>query len=433
MTMPQTDRTGLILSGASPAAAEAYGQALEAYHCYAGDPAGLLERALADSPRFVMAHALNAWTMLVGGNAETVAAGAASIAAARELAATAREQAHLAALSHIVAGELAAAGRILEDLTIAEPRDVLALQGGQLVDFLRGDSRMLRDRIGRALPAWSRSTPGYHAVLGMLAFGLEETGCYGRAEDAGREALQLERRNSWAQHAVAHVMEMQDRRADGIAFMRADVDAWTRDNFFQVHNWWHLALFHLGLGEVDEALRLFDGPIFGGRSPMAFDMVDAAAMLWRLHLRGVELGDRWDVLADHYQAHGGPGVYAFDDVHAMMAFVGAGRAAAQAELIRRQQEAKADNAGYVRDVGLPMLLALQAFGAGDYAQALDRLRPVRNIANRFGGSHAQRDLIDLTMIAAAERGGDAALHRALLAEREAARPRPHGERARAAA
>jgi hypothetical protein len=275
------------------------------------------------------------------------------------------------------------------------------------------------------LPSWSPAMPGHHAVLGCLAFGLEETGQYERAEDVGREALSLERRNSWAQHAVAHVLEMQDRRADGIAFMRADIDAWTHQNFFAVHNWWHLALFHLGLGETDEVLTLYDGPIQGAVSDMAFDMVDAAALLWRLELAGVDLGGRWAALADQYQAASTPGVYAFDDAHAMMAYVGAGRGAAQAELLRIQDQAIAgpgDNAGMARDVGRPLLEGLQAFGTGDYARALARLRPIRHIAHRFGGSHAQRDLIDLTMIEAARRGGDAAAHAALVAEREAAKP-----------
>ena len=423
--MPQKDPSGLDLTGASPAAAESYSAALHAFQCYAGDPVSLLQAAVEDSPQFLMAHALSAYLMLIGGNAETTAMGRQALAAAQGLPGSERERGHVQAIGLLVAGELRAAGRVLEDISIAEPRDVLALQAGQLVDFLRGDSRMLRDRIGRALPAWSRGTPGRHAVLGMLAFGLEETGHYERAEDAGREALELERRNSWAQHAVAHVMEMQDRRADGVAFMRADIDAWTRENFFAVHNWWHLALFHLGLGEVDEALKLYDGPIFGARSEMPFDMLDAAALLWRLHLRGVDLGGRWAALADHYQAKGSPGAYAFDDAHAMMAYVGAGCVEAQAEVFRAQAAAMArpgDNAAFVREVGLPVMQGVQAFGAGDYAAVLDHLRPVRNIAHRYGGSHAQRDLIDLTMIEAAARGGQTDLHRALLAEREAARP-----------
>ena len=314
---------------------------------------------------------------------------------------------------------------MLEDLAIANPRDGLALQVGHLIDFLVGDSRMLRDRIGRALPSWSPTAPGYHAVLGMHAFGLEESGQYGRAEEAARRSLDLNPRNGWSWHAVAHVMEMQDRRRDGVAWFRGDLPAWTGDSFFQVHNWWHLALFHLGLGEVDEALALYDGPIWGAKSDMAFDMVDAAALLWRLHLRGVDLGERWAPLADAYEAKIDKGTYAFDDAHAMMAFVGAGRPEAARALLDLQRQVLAsgrDNAGFVRDVGLPVMEALHAFGEGRYALTLDRLRDGRNRAARFGGSHAQRDVIDLTIIEAAARNGDLPLRDALLAERANALP-----------
>lgn len=314
---------------------------------------------------------------------------------------------------------------MLEDLAIANPRDGLALQVGHLIDFLVGDSRMLRDRIGRALPSWSPTAPGYHAVLGMHAFGLEESGQYGRAEEAARRSLDLNPRNGWSWHAVAHVMEMQDRRRDGVAWFRGDLPAWTGDSFFQVHNWWHLALFHLGLGEVDEVLALYDGPIWGAKSEMAFDMVDAAALLWRLHLRGVDLGERWAPLADAYEAKIDKGTYAFDDAHAMMAFVGAGRTEAARALLDLQRQLLAgdrDNAGFVRDVGLPVMEALHAFGEGRYALTLDRLRDVRSRAARFGGSHAQRDVIDLTIIEAAARNGDLPLRDALLAERANALP-----------
>ena len=176
------------------------------------------------------------------------------------------------------------AGRILEDLTIDEPRDALALQAGHQIDFFTGNSRMLRDRIARAMPIWSNGMPGFHAILGMQAFGLEEMGDYARAEAAGRQATEIEPRDGWAQHAVAHVMEMQSRQRDGIAWMRANPENWSKGSFLRVHNWWHLALFHYDLGEVDEVLALFDGPIFGARSTIALNMVDASAILWRLYL-----------------------------------------------------------------------------------------------------------------------------------------------------
>jgi len=258
----------------------------------------------------------------------------------------------------------------------------------------------------------------------MQAFGLEETGHYARAEAAGREAIALEPRNGWAQHAVAHVMEMQDRRADGLAWNLAESHAWAGDSFFKIHIWWHTALFHLGLGQTDEALAIYDGPIREEGSTLAYDLVDAAALLWRLHLAGVDVGDRWEALADAYaaQPHGD---YAFDDVHAMMAFTGAGREAEADETLAALAEAAegpGDNGLMSREVGLPVAQAIRAFGRGEPQTAVERLRSVRNGAGRFGGSHAQRDVLDLTLIAAARAAGETGLEAALLAERAAAVP-----------
>jgi len=344
--------------------------------------------------------------------------------AALPLAATGREQAHVAALGHLAAGRWHEASRTLEDITIDFPLDMVALQTGHQIDFFTGNARMLRDRIGRALPSWQSGMPGYHAILGMQAFGLEEMGDYARAEKLGREAVEIEPRDGWAQHAVAHVMEMQSRQRDGIAWMRANPEAWTRDSFLQVHNWWHLSLFHYDLGETDEVLKLYDGPIYGTPSTLALNMVDASAILWRLHLGGVDVGGRWSALADNWQKAGG-GNYAFNDAHAMMAFVGADLDAPAKTLLETQREAMRagdDNAAFTRDVGHPLTLAIKAFGAGDYAETMRLIRPIRAIAHRFGGSHAQRDVIDLTLIEAALRSGDHALARALTAERALARP-----------
>lgn len=423
--MPETDAAGLTLTGASPRAAANYRQAVSLYHSLHGAPLPLLQGAIADSPAFVMAHVLKADMLLVGTSPEVMAMGAAAVQAARDLPATDRERGHVAAATHMAAGRFAAAGRVLEDVSIAHPLDGVALQAGQLMDFMLGDNRMLRDRIGRALPAWSPQTPDYHAVLGMHAFGLEETGHYARAEAAGREAVALEPRNAWAQHAVAHVLEMQDRRADGIDWMRKANTAWQTDSLFGVHNWWHLALFHLGLGETDDVLALYDGPIFGGGSDMAFDLLDAAALLWRLKLEGAATEDRFARLADAYERKGGYGLSAFDDAHAMMAFVGAGREVAARDLLAALETGAAgdgDNAMMTAEVGLPVARALRAFGRGLFGEACDNLRAVRNRAHRFGGSHAQRDVIDLTLIAAARAAGETSLERALLAERAAARP-----------
>jgi hypothetical protein len=267
--------------------------------------------------------------------------------------------------------------------------------------------------------------PGYHAVLSAHAFGLEENAQYEEAEREGRRAIELEPRDGWAQHAVAHVMEMQSRQRDGIAWMRANPEAWSTDSFLQVHNWWHLALFHYELGEADEVLALFDGPIFGSRSEIVLNMVDASAILWRLYLGGMDAGGRWAVLADMWEPMAKAGNYAFNDAHAMMAFVGAGREEAARDLIAAQQEAMrgaGDNAAFTRDVGHAVALAIKAFGERDYAETVRLLLPVRAAAHRFGGSHAQRDILDLTLIEAAIRSGQAGIAAELASARLAARP-----------
>jgi hypothetical protein len=331
-----------------------------------------------------------------------------------------RERGHLKAIEQLVAGRWRAAGQTLEDLSIDYPRDGLALQTGHQIDFFTGDSRMLRDRIARALPFWDATMPGYHAMLGMHAFGLEETGDYARAETEGRLSVELEPRDSWGQHAVAHVMEMQDRRRDGIAWKQRNSEAWSRESFFAVHSWWHVALFHLGLGEIDQVLALFDGPIYGKTSSLVLEMIDASALLWRLYLRGVDVGNRFQTLAENWTPIATARNYAFNDMHAVMAFVGANRtdpADAVLEAQRIAMEQDGDNAAFTREVGHPATLAIRAFGRGDYSETVRLLRPVRNYAHRFGGSHAQRDVLDLTIIEAAARSGQDRLAEALRIER----------------
>lgn len=418
------DALGLAISGADDSSLAHYAAALAGLQRFVGDPVGAADAAIAQRPGFVMAHVIKGYLHGLSTERAALPVVRRCHETAARLPATPRERAHVAALGELAAGRFGAAGHILEDLAIEEPRDVLALQAGHQIDFFTGSSRMLRDRIARALPAWDAAMPGYHALLGMHAFGLEETGDYERAERQGRRAIELEPRDGWAQHAVAHVMEMQCRQRDGIAWMRANPENWTADSFLQVHNWWHLALFHYELGEIDAVLALHDGPIFGERSTIALNMVDASAILWRLHLGGIDVGGRWEPLADNWTPHASAANYAFNDAHAMMAFVGAGREKAAATLLDVQEDAMragGDNAAFTRDVGHPVTRAIHAFGRGDYAACVDLIRPVRHITARFGGSHAQRDVIELTLIEAALRSGNAALARALAAERLDAR------------
>ncbi|WP_316156345.1 tetratricopeptide repeat protein [Cupriavidus sp. BIC8F] len=425
--MALTDSRDLPVSTQNARSVEQYETALQLLNGYYGDPLAAIDTALAADPGFAMGHALRAALMVTAGDGtaepmlrQSVEAGEALHARAND-----RERRHIAAARAWLDGEFERSVRLYGDIVIDYPRDLLAIQTAHLEDFLLGQSSMLRDRVAQALPHWDAGMPGYGYLLGMHAFGLEETQLYGRAEESGRRALELNPRDPWAVHAVAHVMEMQGRLADGIAWLDGRRDDWSDDNMLAVHNWWHLALFQLEEGRTDEVLALYDRYIKRPAPAIALDLVDASALLWRLHLRGVDVGGRWQPVADDWLGRGAAGYYAFNDVHAVMASLGAHRPAA-ADQVRAALERAAlgngTNAMMSRDVGLPVADALIAFDQGDYTTAIDLLMPVRLIAHRFGGSHAQRDVISLTLLEAALRDGRSNLAIALTAERAALKP-----------
>jgi tetratricopeptide (TPR) repeat protein len=408
------DATGHRVSGANAASLDAYEQAARELLCMVDDPVASVDRALAASPEMTMAHVLRAWLHLLGTEPAGLPVARASLAAAAALPADDRERRHIGAAQALVDGRWREAALRLEDLSLVWPRDALALQAGHQIDFFLGDSRMLRDRIARALPAWDEGVPGWHAVLGMHAFGLEETGDYDAAQAQGERSVELQPRDSWGWHAVAHVHEMRHRPRDGIAWLQPTSDTWAPGSFLGCHNWWHLALYHLELDDHAEVLRLYDAAIGGTGSVVVLEM-----------LRGVDVGDRWQPLAERWAPLADSGWYAFNDLHAMIAFAGAGRAEDQQRVLESQRAAMGrdgDNAMFTGEVGHPATLAVQAFGAGDHGRAAALLRGIRSHANRFGGSHAQRDLVDLTLLEAALRAGDRALAVGLAAERRALRP-----------
>ena len=425
--MAHTDARGLAVSTQHARSVERYEAALALLNGYYADPLAEIDAALEDDPAFAMGHAFRAGLMVTAGDGtaapllrQSVEAGEALYAQAND-----RERRHIAAARAWLDGRFDQALRQYGDLVMDYPHDLLAIQVAHLCDFLLGQSSMLRDRIGQVLPHWDTHTPGYSYLLGMQAFGFEETQLYDRAEATGHRALDINRRDPWAVHAVAHVMEMQGRTDDGVAWLDSRRDDWASDNMFAVHNWWHLALFHLEAGHTEEVLALFERYIARPLPAIALDLIDASAMLWRLHLRGVEVGQRWQPVADDWLGRGAAGYYAFNDVHAIMASLGAGRpdgAAALRAALDTAAQGEGTNAAMARDVGLPVADALIAFERGEFAQTIELLLPVRLIAHRFGGSHAQRDIIGLTLIEAAIRDGRASLAGALTAERAALKP-----------
>jgi hypothetical protein len=420
-----SDRQSNPVSGATQEAVRHFDEALQSFNIYRGDPLASLDAAMAAAPSFAQAHLLKGYILALATEPAATMDAARIAADLRAMPLNDREASQLAILDTLIAGNWVAAATAMDFHNMRYPRDLGALQAGHLMDFYRGSARDLRDRIARALSHWSPDVPGYHVMLGMHAFGLEETGDYGRAEEVGRRAIDLEPLDCWAHHAVAHVMEMQGRAEDGIGWMVAREPYWAGDtNFFKVHNWWHRALCHLDLGQIDQVWSLYDGPIRGGRSAVALDLVDASALLWRVSLAGHDVGDRWIELADAWDAHADGRLYPFNDLHAVMAYLGADRPAAVARVRAAQDAADGatDNLRWIRTVGQPLVAGFVAFAHGDYRAAVEALHPVRFIANQFGGSHAQRDVIDWTLTEAAVRAGmrDEAL--ALSHERLALKP-----------
>jgi hypothetical protein len=154
-------------------------------------------------------------------------------------------------------------------------------------------------------------------------------------------------------------------------------------------------------------------------------MIDATALLWRLELRSASVGNRWQKLAACWEPFAEHSYYAFNDAHAVMAFVAAGRTdvAHRAIAAMERKAAGSDtNAMMTRDVGLPLARGVAAFADGRYGDAIALLQPIRTIANRFGGSDAQRDVIHLTLVEAALRSRNSRLARALIAERTQLKP-----------
>jgi hypothetical protein len=261
-------------------------------------------------------------------------------------------------------------------------------------------------------------------VHGMLAFGLEENLDYARAEDSGRRAVEAEPRDAWAIHAVAHVMEMQGRDRDGANWLTTRSDDWAPENMLAYHNWWHLALYHLERNDTQAALDLYDRNIRTPGSTVAMEMVDASAMLWRLGLRGVDVGARWEELADAWATQPA-GFYAFNDVHALMAFASTHRHAEAEALLETMHAAslgRGTNAVASEQVGTKLGGGIAAFVRGDYATTVQLLSPLPSVARRIGGSNAQRDLINLTLLEAALRAGIRTTATRLSGERLAAKP-----------
>ena len=428
--MQYQDGRGVSFTASSAGTLDNYELVLNSLLGTFGDPEAGINDILVNNNEFVIGHCFNAYINLLAFDRTLIPAVSDISGTLHSLSSAANEHEleHIAAIRKWLSGDLHAAVRHWENALLINPRDLLAMRLCHDLAFFLADVRNLRDTVGRVRREWSKDMPGYGYLLGMHAFGLEEFGDYKRAEETGREALDINPKDSWAVHAVAHVMEMTGRHSDGINWLESRQNNWAYEgNFFAIHNWWHLALYYLDLGQYDQVLKLYDGPIRSDKSNAALDLVDAASLLWRLQLLGRDPGmERWTEVADSWMTYADHGIYAFNDLHLMMALAATEQFDKAEQLIKSMEIlANGEQTTHkmsLNNVGLPACRGFLAFGQGRYAEAVEHLMPVRNSGFHFGGSHAQRDIMSFTVIEALLRDGQHRLARTLLNERLESKP-----------
>ena len=338
------------------------------------------------------------------------------------LPASVRELLLAQAVAHWVAGDIGAARQLHEQLAKDHPRDLVAIKLAQYHAFNLGDSPSLLRLALRCASA----APEVAAVHGMLAFGWEQCHRLDEAEAAARRALAMRPAEPWAQHALAHVLLTDGRLAEGAAFLQHASGGWAGLNsFMRCHNWWHLALFQIELGDEAAALALYDQQVWGVDKSYSQDQVGAVSLLARLELAGLDVGDRWLELADHLAARLQDQVQPFLDLQYLYGLARAGRPAANTLLRNIEafapQAPQATRAAWA-EVATPAARGLLAHARGRWAEAAVELGQALPQLTTIGGSHAQRELFEQLQLDALQRAGQMAAVQNQLQPRANAQP-----------
>jgi tetratricopeptide (TPR) repeat protein len=424
----QQDRYGVDITARNAAAVGHLDRAVDSFLRFANDGGEHLGAALGEDPDLILGHCLMGYFMRLANKPELMPQGRAAVERAEEIVAAgacgARERHHVAALARWYADDWPGAVAAWQDALVENPRDILALWVSQLVQFFMGDMAPLRDSAARVLPFWREGEAGAPYVHGMYGFALEENGLFDEAERWGRRASEANPDGVWGVHAVAHVLESQSRLREGVAWLGGLEERWPTCGNFAYHMWWHRSLYHVELEEYDTVLELYER-VRPEPSMDYMDISNAAALLWRLNARGVDVGERWEELAEKCAIKKDDRLLPFSQAHFALALAHNRRHDALAAMIGGSREAASGPgtvAGTERDVLLPLEEGFAFMAKNDHAAALQRLLPVRYAVGRLGGSNAQRDLFAQVTIDCALKAKDFAQARALLAERVARLP-----------
>ena len=418
MTSP--DRLGLPVTNATPEAAAGYDAYVAEFLSYGAALRDLFDVADARPDcALINAHAAALHLAFEGAEGWMNAGPYLERMRRAAPAATAREQLFCAAVDVWSRKDFIGAGEKLDELTVRWPADLCAIKWGQYHAFNLGDQAGLL-RFGERARIVHEQTP---YARGMIAFALEQNHRLEEAEEEGYRATEIAIDDAWAHHAVAHVMETQGRAEDGERWLAHCAHTWDRKGvFIRDHNWWHAALFQLSLERCDAALAIFDDRLWGAWPEFPQEQIGAVSMLWRLELRGVDVGDRWTPIVDQARVRAGEHILPFHDLHYLYALARAGapgEAAAFLASIKRHTEQSETGAVGVRDsaagdqnvwarVCAPCAEAILAFAQEDYESAATLLRAVDTDLHRIGGSHAQRHVFAETRIVAENAGAQIA-------------------------
>jgi hypothetical protein len=406
-----TDKLGMEFTAALPETVEAFNSAMDDYMVFNGEPVGRLLNTAEVDPDFAMGYCLTGCLRLFGGasamhprvNLELRAA------LARRSRVSSREQAHIDAFETAASGEICKAGIMWDAILVDYPHDMMAAKCAHESYYLVGESARMRQSVLNILPHWDSATPYYGFLLGMGAFGLEEAGDYREAEDMGREAVSIDTQDCWAVHAVAHVLQMEERFDEGISFLNGTNPNWKDATWLRGHLWWHLCLPMMEARQYDKVLKIFDEHISDCDKDMVTRLNDCTSLLWRLELKGIDVGDRWDQLVGLWVDHINDHAFAFADIHLAMTLISAGGEKKLRRFLESQhaymEGENSTNSTIIEQIGRKLCLGMIAFRRGEYAKVIEQIEPVQDQVFRIGGSNAQRDIFNLTVDAARQHAG----------------------------
>ena len=419
-----TDRFGLPITTDSAQARDVYVAAVDRLLA-AGDNAEQMFAVVTESePGFALAHAGRARCLALyarGAEARACAARARALAAS----ATRREQQHVNAIALAVEGQAAAALQATLAHLEEYPRDVMVLAPATGVFGLYGFSGRL-EREQELLQLMDRLAPHYTDdwwFPAQHAFAQCECGLLPKARALAERAFELNPANGWAAHARAHVYyELGDDAASN-DFLTSWMPSFPHGAQLHGHLSWHAALCAMMLGDAARAAAIFGADIQpgGAEGPPLLVLTDSVALLWRMQLAGcARVPDAWPALRSYALEKLPKAGVTFGDVHAACIFAHTGDADSAARLAAELRAGIGTQ--WAADVAEPIARGFEAFARRNWSGAIDAIVPIADQLVRIGGSRAQRDLVENTLLAAYLRAGRTSEARAYLARRKDRRP-----------